>query len=128
VTENFQWTDSALARVERPEPGAAVVVLSGEHDMAVVQDLRRLLDRLREEKLGIVIDLSEAQFVDSSILNQLVAAHQEATKLGTEVVLQLGPTSIVRRAVEVSGLNERLPCADDRADAVRKARGETDNS
>jgi stage II sporulation protein AA (anti-sigma F factor antagonist) len=128
VTENFQWTDTALARVERPEPDVAVVVLLGEHDMATAQDLRHLLGRLHEEKLGIVIDLSEAQFVDSSILNQLVAAHQEATKLGTEVVLQLGPTSIVRRAVEVSGLNERLPCADDRADAVRKARGETDNS
>ena len=128
MTSNFQWTDSALARVERPEPGAAVVVLLGEHDLATAHDLRRLLDGLREEKVGVVVDLSEAQFVDSSILHQLVAAHQEATKLGTGFVLQLGTTSIVRRVVEISGLNKLLPCADDRADAVRKARGETDNS
>lgn len=128
MTEDLQWTDSALARVERPEPDVAVVVLLGEHDLASAQDLHHLFERLREEKVGVVVDLSEAQFVDSSTFHQLVAAHEQETNLGTKVVLQLGTASVVRRAVEITGLNERLPCADERPDALEKARGETDNS
>ena len=90
--------------VERPAPGTAVVVFSGEHDMATKDEITDVLNSLvRWEKL-IVADFSSASFVDSSMLGVLLATNEQARELGKTFRLQLGTAAIVRRAFEICGV------------------------
>jgi anti-sigma B factor antagonist len=90
--------------VERPAPGTAVVVFSGEHDMATKDEITDVLNSLvRWEKL-IVADFSSASFVDSSMLGVLLATDEQARELGKTFRLQLGTADIVRRAFEITGV------------------------
>ena len=91
-------------QVERPADGTAVVVFSGEHDMATKAEVRDLLDSLvRWDKL-IVADFSSACFVDSSILGVLLDTNKQARELGKTFRLQLGTAAIVHRAFEICGV------------------------
>ena len=68
-------------QVERPTDGTAVVVFSGEHDLATKVEVRDLLDSLvRWDKL-IIADFSSASFVDSSILGVLLDTNERAREL-----------------------------------------------
>ena len=91
-------------QVERPADGTAVVVFSGEHDMATEHEVRDLLHSLvRWDKL-IVADFSSASFVDSSMLGVLLATNEQARELGKTFRLQLGTAAIVQRAFEICGV------------------------
>jgi len=90
--------------VERPAARAAVAVFSGEHDMATAGQVHELLTSLASDNELVVADLSGAQFVDSSILQVLIAMKGEAAERGHTFRLQLNTADIVRRAFEVSGL------------------------
>ena len=90
--------------VERPAPGTAVVVLSGEHDMATKDAVRDLLDSLLWEDDLLVADFSSASFVDASILDVLLATKEQARELGKTFRLQLGTAAIVQRAFEICGV------------------------
>ena len=91
-------------QVERPADGTAVVVFSGEHDLATEHEVREILHSLvRWEKL-IVADFSSASFVDSSMLGVLLDANEQARELGKTFRLQLGTAAIVHRAFEICGV------------------------
>jgi anti-anti-sigma factor len=91
-------------QVERPADGTAVVVFSGEHDMATEREVSELLHSLvRWDKL-IVADFSSASFVDSSMLGVLLDANEQARELGKTFRLQLGTAAIVHRAFEICGV------------------------
>ena len=90
--------------VERPAPGTAVVVFSGEHDMATKGELGELLDSLLSQDDLLVADFSAASFVDSSVLGVMLDANEHARSLGKTFRLQLGTADIVRRAFEISGV------------------------
>ena len=78
-----------------------VVRVVGDLDMATALELRNALRPGNGRP--IVVDLAETTFVDSSGLNALVAACHHGT-----VVALRHPSPIVRRAIEVSGLDEIL--------------------
>lgn len=91
-------------KVERPADGTAVVVFSGEHDLATKAEVGDLLGSLvRWDKL-IVADFSSASFVDSSILGVLLDTNRLARELGKTFRLQLGTAAIVQRAFEICGV------------------------
>ena len=91
-------------QVERPADGTAVVVFSGEHDLATKAEVRDLLESLvRWDKL-IVADFSSASFVDSSMLGVLLETNKLARELGKTFRLQLGTAAIVQRAFEICGV------------------------
>ena len=104
--------------VLRPRVGAAVVELHGEHDLATKTEVRELLTSLVETNDLVVIDVTDARFIDSSFLHNLAEADRLARSRGSRLRLQLGTASIVRKALEVSGLLERLDCAPDREQAL----------
>jgi anti-anti-sigma factor len=105
-------------RVERPRADAAVVVFTGEHDLMTASRVQTLLDSLVEQNHLVVADFSEAEFVDSSVLNTLFRAHSAAESRGSSFRLQLGTAMIVRRAFELSGILRHLSCAESRAEAL----------
>lgn len=104
--------------VSRPRGGVAVVELQGEHDSCTDIEFGRLLEELTGRNRLVVIDVSGAKFIDSSVLHNLVKADSNARDAGKRLVLQMGTAAIVRQALEVSGLLEHLDCARSREEAL----------
>jgi anti-anti-sigma factor len=104
--------------VLRPKVGVAVVELHGEHDIATKTEVRELFTSLVEANDLVVVDVTNARFIDASILNNLAEADRLSRNRGSRLRLQLGTASIVRKALEISGLLEHLDCATDRKQAI----------
>jgi anti-sigma B factor antagonist len=110
--------------VERDGSGPAVVALSGEHDIYTAPSLReRIYDAIGDGP-GVVVDLSETTFIDSSVLGVLLGARRRAHEAGHGFAVccgeQLEPG--VRRILEVTGLMPVLPVLEDREAALEVAR------
>jgi anti-anti-sigma factor len=103
-----------------PRPGAAVVVCTGEHDMTTRDETDRLLGLLVSENELVVIDVSEARFIDSSFVNNVLKADRLAHQHERSVRLQIGTTPIVRRVLEISGVLDKLDCVDSRDEALQR--------
>ena len=91
-------------QVERPADGTAVVVFSGEHDLATKDQVRNLLDSLLREDDLLVADFSSASFVDSAMLSVLLDTNKLARETGKTFRLQLGTAAIVQRAFAICGV------------------------
>jgi anti-sigma B factor antagonist len=104
-------------------PGVAVITFSGEHDLNTVPALKSRLDNAIEHGGLVVVDLSGATFIDSSILGAVLDARREAAErdVGFEIALSNGAHS-VERVLEVTGLRSALPVHSSRDDALQAAR------
>lgn len=109
----------AAVSVERPRAKVAVAVLTGEHDLMTADRLRALLRTLVEENDLVVVDVSEAEFVDSTTMTALIVSNELAVERGRRFRLQLGTAPIVRRAIELGGLLEMLKWAATREEVLR---------
>jgi anti-sigma B factor antagonist len=109
-------------RIELPE-GAGIVTLVGEHDAFGAEALRRELDRLLESGRPIVVDLSEATFIDSTTVGVLLTAFRRVEEAGLSLGLVL-PTSTgpyVRRLIETTKLDTVFPIHESVAAALAAA-------
>ncbi|HSJ17243.1 MAG TPA: STAS domain-containing protein [Solirubrobacterales bacterium] len=108
---------------ERTEPGVAVITFSGEHDLNTAPDLRQKLGAEIEDGCAIVVDLSGAAFIDSSILGAMLDARRRARDagIGFEVALNDGAQP-VERVLDVTGLRSSLPVHSTRAAAIEAVR------
>ena len=70
----------------------------------------------------VYLDLSEATFIDSSIIGVLVQGSREAGASRQHIVLQVGTAAIVERVLELFAIEQLLPRAHDRQEAVRIVR------
>ena len=104
--------------VSHPRPGAAVAECMGEHDCTTKDELGRLFGELVMENELVVIDVSYAEFIDSSFLQNLVAADQLARQHGSRVRLQHATAHTVRRALEISGVLTALDSVSTREEAI----------
>jgi anti-anti-sigma factor len=111
----------------RRDPRAAVVALVGEHDAYSAERLENELTLLLEESRRIVIDLRDAEFIDSTTLSVLLRARQlaEQSALGFGLVLPDGPYSQVNQMLDLTGLGPTFAIfgkLDDALGAVRAGR------
>jgi anti-anti-sigma factor len=97
-------TDLVDVAVQQPRADVAVVEIKGEHDAATSAQLQQLLEGVVARNDLIVVDLSQAEFIDSSVITALLRAHREATERNKTFRLQFGTALIVRRMLEISGL------------------------
>jgi anti-anti-sigma factor len=98
--------------------GVTVLELVGEHDLTTADDVS---DRVSEQASlgrGVVISLSETEFIDSSILRALFVGDRALLGRGRRLVLHLGRSDSVRRALELANANEQLLCCDSLDEAV----------
>lgn len=101
------------------EGDLAVIRLIGEHDMASKPDLLAIGGQALTTAERLVVDLSEAQFVDSQIVNALCDIHRTATSTGRRVALQLPPPdALPRRALEICELPRLIPSGETREAAI----------
>ena len=116
---------------DRPGPrvdyhdSVGVVTLAGEVDLVQAQELRgRLVDVVRNEDLGLVVDLTDATYIDSvgvSLLFEL-ADKLAARQLQLAVVLPEG--GLIERVltiVNVASVAEIHRDVDDALSAIRGA-------
>jgi anti-anti-sigma factor len=114
-TRPVERGEHALLRIA---DGVVVLDLTGEHDLATSDEIRTVLVALAETSDLVVVDLTEATFVDSSLLENLVQAERTASSNGARLRVQLGATPIVRTAFEVSGLLDHFEVCETREEAL----------
>lgn len=106
------WTDEGIAAVRAPgvrvarEKDVLVVALAGEHDLASRNSVSGAVDRALEAGLAVVIDLRDADFIDSVVAAVFLEARKKAKQqnLGLGIVLSDAPENGVRRMFELSTL------------------------
>ena len=63
-------------RSEAGGEGIEIVVLEGEHDLGTLPQVREAFETTAGEEKALIIDLSSATFVDSSILGAVLDARR----------------------------------------------------
>jgi stage II sporulation protein AA (anti-sigma F factor antagonist) len=96
--------------------GIAVIVAMGEVDLETADTLAAALrSQIAAGVGGIVLDLLEVPFMDSSGLKQLLAASNEMRE---RLIVVLGPASPVRRLLELAEIADRISLRTSVDDAV----------
>jgi anti-sigma B factor antagonist len=111
----------------RQDPPAAVVALVGEHDAYSSQRLENELAVLLDEGRGIVVDLRDTSFIDSTTLSVLLGTRRRAehSSLGFVLVLPDYDYTQVHRILDLTGLGSSFAAVanvDDALAAVRAGR------
>jgi anti-anti-sigma factor len=106
--------------VSSPTPGVAVVALKGEHDLSTGPELRALLQKLIGENSKVLVDVTEAEFIDSTVLQTLMLAAGLARKADQRFILVAGTRPIVSTALRVSGVINCLECANSVEEALSR--------
>lgn len=90
----------------------------GELDLATVEELERELLRAEASDAdAIVVDLSGLSFMDSSGVRMLLEASARSRADACRLSLLRG-VAAVERVLQISGVQDKLPFADDRYGAL----------
>ena len=84
-----------------------MVVFTGEYDVACKEALKREFRRIESEP-NVVFDLSEAKYLDSSCIGELLSLRKERRRLGFSretIVVPPGETA-VKRILDLCGLSQ----------------------
>ena len=84
------------------QPGTALIVIGGEHDLQSAPELAQVMDESLDRCSHLIVDLSTAEFIDSSTINVLVKAKKGADDRGCKFNLVMGTAHIVERALVVA--------------------------
>jgi anti-anti-sigma factor len=101
-------------------PEVVVVALLGEHDISTVPALRTELDAALAANANVV-DLSEATFIDSSVVGVLFDAATPPVRI---VAIAAAPGTLPRRLIDMLALTATVPVFDSREAAVAYATSE----
>lgn len=107
----------AFAIEDRPGTGWVVVAVSGDVDLANAPELRTCLADAVERHPAVVVDLAGVEFMDSTGLGVLVAAHNRASAAGRRLVIAR-PQRIVRNALRLVQVDSVVDVYDSLDDAV----------
>jgi anti-anti-sigma factor len=97
-----------------------VAALKGEHDLSTGPELRALLQKLIGENSKVLVDVTEAEFIDSTVLQTLMLAAGLARKADQRFILVAGTRPIVSTALRVSGVINCLECANSVEEALSR--------
>lgn len=110
--------------IDRSEPGVAIVCLRGEHEAYSTPRVSAELEALVGEGLPVVVDLTEAEFLDSTIVAALLRARQDVEERGRRLAIVLDDSTgwSVHRLFDLTGLEQVFEVEPDRARAVATVR------
>jgi anti-anti-sigma factor len=89
-----------------------VVVARGELDLATAPELEDVLLPPLRDGADIVLDLRPLEFMDSTGVRVIVAAHHAAEEHGGTFALAVVPDGPIGRVLEISGLDAVLRIVD----------------
>jgi anti-sigma B factor antagonist len=104
----------------RAVDGHAVVTLGGELDIASADELRsHLRSARRAHGDHVVLDLADLEFMDSRGLSVIIGCHKSVGGADGSLGL-VAPPPIVRRTLEITGLDRRFRIFRTIAEAVSR--------
>jgi len=111
--------------VSRDDAGVQFVLVRGEHDLYTAPTLRETITGLIADAEPVIVDLTPATFIDSSILGVLLGGLRRARERGHGFAVLVGDEAepTVRRIFEVTGLLPVFPVYSARADAITAVLG-----
>ena len=86
--------------------------------MATVPELATAIDGVRDAARRVIVDLSESTFLDSAAINCLIRYQRQLNGRGVAFGVVSPVDGIVRKALEITNVIERLGVVDSRAEAV----------
>lgn len=90
-----------------------VVAMSGDHDLADVAEVEQAIDAVFDAGSVLIVDLTEATLIDSTVMNAILYAQQfAASTRDHNMVVVAKRESQTRRTFEV-GLNGYVKLYDD---------------
>ncbi len=92
--------------------------LRGEFDFANASELLDHARRALDSGQHLIVNLSDATFIDSAIVHALFTAGDLASARNRECVLQIGTHPGVERVLSLTGTDKALTSASDRQEAV----------
>jgi anti-anti-sigma factor len=107
--------------VAHPGEAVTVLALSGELDLAAAPRLRTSMDEVTAGQ-ALVIDFSEATFIDSAVLKELLRARAELSARDVRLVLA-GVPPPVRRLLDLTRTSELFEDAPDAETAIKRLTG-----
>ncbi|MFJ3883777.1 STAS domain-containing protein [Streptomyces rubrogriseus] len=114
-------SDEQLVTVRESER-AFVVAVAGEIDVDAVNELQEAMAlALRTNAAMTVVDLSETEFADSSLLNLLLVAQQKHAAEGRPLAVAGPFRPTVTRLFKITGTADHLPLVGTVDAAVRQA-------
>jgi anti-anti-sigma factor len=106
------------------DDGVAMVRLSGEIDIARSSSLRQeLMGAVDNRDSGLVVDLSEATYLDSAGVNVLFEVGQALRERQLQMALVVPPDSLVERVVTLVDLGSVAPLERDAETAAERIGG-----
>lgn len=103
------------------EDGVSVLVIAGEADLATSGRFREHVERALDAQVrGLVADVADVSFMDSTMLRELLRAHRELEAAGARFVLA-GVQPEVKRLLDLTGTSELFALAPTRSAAVTRA-------
>ena len=87
----------------------AVLCLAGEFDVGNAPQIIEEGERLLADDKQVILDLSDATFIDSAVIHALFRVAAVARHKGRVVVLQLGTAAIVERVIEICSVERVFP-------------------
>jgi len=95
--------------VEHHRDDVWTVTLRGEHDVATAPQINGALDDLFAQGTQIILDLSEASFIDSTVLHAIVRGANHADEEdGRRFVVVAARGSFPRHLMQIVALAERV--------------------
>lgn len=97
--------------MEAPDSGFAVVALPGESDAFLAPRVRREIESALAGEAPLVVDLTQATFVDSTVVGVIIEGLAEYEQRERPLLLLLPEESApeVHRLFEITGLSALLP-------------------
>ena len=93
------------------DTGIRVLVLRGEHDLSTAPDVRVHVEEAVGSGGDVIVDLSDAGFIDSSILGVLVAGYRSTTTAAParRFAVVAVPGSSVTRLFDLVSVSDVIP-------------------
>ena len=108
---------------ERPAPGVTLLVVHGDADLHAAPELRdRLGAAVDAGDSGIVVDLTQTSFLDSTALGVLLGAVKRLRGGDGRIQLVVSRPEL-RRIFEITLLDQVMPLAETRAEALAAVSG-----
>ncbi|HEV8339783.1 MAG TPA: STAS domain-containing protein [bacterium] len=103
-------------------PEADVLHVRGEVDLGTAPLFQDALEGLVGNGRQVIVDMSELRYLDGSGLRLLFWARERSVAHGRQVLLA-GPSPVLRRLLQIVGLDELVPIVETVAEAIERLRG-----
>jgi anti-anti-sigma factor len=108
--------------IEPAGTNASVVSLAGELALGTIPGVEKPLLREVQSKAGVVVDLTDVSFIDSSGIGLLIRAFR-GTEDGGTLHTVIAEGSQVERVFQLAGIDRALPLFADRSQALESLNG-----